>query len=258
MGRPPNAQRKIFPFFKLPAEVRNKIYCYSLDVQKAKDAPTDLSQPPFPDELSRKEFIAQGSAHLNYSFDTAVLAVCRQMQHEATALIKERLMLFIDIERPGGDVWQEPSGVERAMRPRGLPLPLQQIVPYAATIPLRDLRVRMVVKTWMAEDRGLWEPLYRKRIHQIVGTLKRFVALETITIEFCQVSRERVDFYEPFSLCRERILQCFEGFRGFKEVTIRGEIKTSRATALKELMQRPRPPAEGDDQVFERKCFCKR
>ncbi|KAL8908067.1 MAG: hypothetical protein Q9207_001046 [Kuettlingeria erythrocarpa] len=95
-------------------------------------------------------------------------------------------MLFIDIERPGGDVWQDPGGVERAMRPLGLPLPLQQIVPYAATIPLRDLRVRMVVKTWMAEDRGLWEPLYRKRIHQIVGTLKRFVALETITIEFCQ------------------------------------------------------------------------
>lgn len=84
------------------------------------------------------------------------------------------------------------------------------------------------------------------------------MALETVTIEFHQVSRERVDFYEPFSLCRERILQCFEGFRGFKEVIIRGEAKRKRLGALKDLMQRPRSPAGGDDQVVEHNCDCKR
>ncbi|KAI4156912.1 MAG: hypothetical protein L6R39_000925 [Caloplaca ligustica] len=159
-------QLKTFPFFKLPAELRNMIYRYCLDVQKSEEL-NHGHNLGYGDELTHDEFVAQGSAHLSISFDDTILGVCRQIQQEAVGLFSDRVGLFIDIEQPKR-VWicrDKEVGLEPT--PIGLPRPLQQILPYAPIFPLQDLWIRMLVGTRSREKYmdGLLEPIYRRRIH---------------------------------------------------------------------------------------------
>lgn len=257
-----DTQRMTFSFFKLPAEVRNTIYRYCLDVQNSKVL--NQLRPAREGELSQEEFLAQGSAHLNYTFDTAVLAICHQIQQEASATIKERFTLFIDVEQPKR-VWIcGDNSIERESTSIRLPIPLQQILPYASVLPLHDVQIQMLVGTSENQAWELWEPVYRKRIHQIVGTLGRFPALETLTILF--LCREtlvtalavRQFGWRSFAFCRERVLECFGRLRGLEKVTIQGDVKTGRASALKDLMQSPKAADEGGEVVTAIGCDCER
>ncbi|KAL8723094.1 MAG: hypothetical protein Q9225_000565 [Loekoesia sp. 1 TL-2023] len=247
MAKLADPQQTTPPFFKFPGEIRNSIYRYCLGIEVGK-------------KMSLQEFFAKRAGYLSHTFDANILGVCHQTLREASAVIKERLKLYFHVEHPQ-PVWIcGDNGIKLEPSPTKVPTQLQQILPYASVLPVRDLEIRMQIGSKKYTDRELWESVYKIRIHQISETLQRFPALETVHIQFLRLQTPEGQFnLTPHRFCRGRILECFGRFRGFKKVSFEADTSEARCAALKRAMQRPRLLGEEDDvsgEVLE--CRCER
>lgn len=191
---------------------------------------------------------------------------------------KQRLKLFIDIKKPGTISTPRNNRMRVVSMPKKLPVPvpLRQILPYASVIPLRDLLVRLIVGTTIYEGHDLWEPAYRRRIHQIVATLQRFPDLKCVNIQWLRMERPPYLTEKPpyltgsldsevvcrRTLCRLRVLECFGRSRGLEQVTILGhgvDRQRAKFRALASLMKRPKALDEEDDAAETTfACGCER
>lgn len=201
-----------------------------------------------------------------YSLDTTILRVCRQTYNEAGALLKKQeMMLWIGLSQPK----TVSNNVERRRlntNPNKLPTSLQQILPFASFVPLQDLHIQITAMYMVGKpaDVATLELGCRRNIHQIVGTLRRFPALQRMRVNFLRPLPPNASQVPQTSLvtCKPRVLKCFGRLRGFKEVMIRGEgIDRARARALERMMQGPRLPeeeADSADQETTFACGCKR
>ncbi|KAL8991085.1 MAG: hypothetical protein Q9177_000418 [Variospora cf. flavescens] len=216
MAGPVDHSPQMFPFFKLPAELRNMVYRHCLEAK----------EPGFEPQTFAAES-ANASIHFNLNFDTSVLQISRQMRLEASALLQDPLTLQIDINKY--EYYKAFDIEQTAFVRQGS---LRRALHYAEIMPLRRCEIKMV---FGKNDNCITKLRDRSIIHQLTDTLQSFPAIKELRLQLLPWGSRPT--YRVLSSTR---LACFGQLRGFKKVEVTGLVETAFARVLERRMQRPR------------------
>ncbi|KAL9005369.1 MAG: hypothetical protein Q9188_001854 [Gyalolechia gomerana] len=244
----PNHPEEIFPFLKLPPELRNKIYRRCLGIRECHGI------------LHRRRG-ERGLTHPTLSFEPQILNLCRQIRDEATSMLPQTLTVLLEIGMPKRLLKHKDERGNDTPARLILPIPLQQILPYTRILPLQRCWIGTKLLPEEVINRHGSSSVYRIQIHRFMDTIRRFPKLDGLHVRFLrfEVQAGDVDRFDR-GPCRQQMLGCFEQLRGFNIMLFSdSEFGDNAAWAegLERLMRRPKLEDEGMVNGGLMVCQCK-